>query len=309
MMAVFTASYLSFQPPDMSVLYWVGVGGVLLLLILLVARWLERMRLRRAEARSAWRTFRRIARAHGLNQRQIRILASVAKAGKLRRPAQIMGSVLVLDRCTTRARERGLLDDGQLNELGEIRARILASPENHGKEDRRHLQRARCELTLEVVLVPRGEFRSDASGSQTPDGPQLEEIAAGYGTTRATLQELSAGGASLLIPAESGIEEGWFVGIRDVGEQASVDLGGIWGEVVAVGGGPFEDIVVLHVRFLPYDIALKREIIKVVYAASDGQEQGGGASESPKSRNQGPSLNSPSHGRGPTRSEQESEQR
>ena len=155
MPAPLTATYVNFEPPDLIVLCWFGAAVAVLSAVLVTLRYLGRARDRRTEQQSAWESFQQVAKARGFSRAQVRALAVAARAAKLKRPAQIVGSVLVMDRCVDRAQDRGKLSETQMILLGEVRERLITTPEGRDpRKERRQLERLVCAFAVEISLIP-----------------------------------------------------------------------------------------------------------------------------------------------------------
>ena len=91
-------SFLGIEAPDMAKVYWFFGAVVILFVAMGIIRGMGRLRELRQERASAWRTFRKLAKARGLAAAEIDVLAKATRRGKIKRPSQVLAAVQVFDR-------------------------------------------------------------------------------------------------------------------------------------------------------------------------------------------------------------------
>jgi hypothetical protein len=101
--------YLGIDSLDTDLLFMVVValGGVVVGLALFrgVGRLRESSNLRK----SSWKTFEKVAKVRGLTSLEVSTLRSVVRASKIERPSQVLGSILLFDKCVDRALDKEAL--------------------------------------------------------------------------------------------------------------------------------------------------------------------------------------------------------
>jgi len=271
MMALLLANFMGFAPPDMKVVYLFFAAIVGLFFFLIIVRGIGRLREKKIEKESAWKTFRNVAKARGLTKEQIQALAHIAQETGLQRPAQIVGSVGVFDRSLDQTQAKGALDESQLLILEQVRQKLVTTAEIHDeKQDRRQLERVPCALRVSLALIAREdleqELRNRGGADEEVTKVKLKELALEGEKVSGQVTSISAGGVAVMVGEELEAETGDFVGLAGGSTaQGGLDLSEIWGEIRTVRKLEEQAAQVLHLRFMGCETEKKREIIQLVY--------------------------------------------
>ena len=190
---------------------------------------------------------------------------------KIKRPSQILGSILLFDGVDV-ALDNGAVSEAEQGLLDGIRARLATATvvwDRHS--DRRDSERTDCDLDIQVRFVSRDSMDEELKSScQEGDGKfnqAFEELAAGVPSEVAQVQNLCAGGLSLLLPSRHQSRR-----LRQLGggtDSVPFDIDSLRGRVIGTEKLRDEGKTNLHLSFLPYEQELRRQIIGVVYESSE----------------------------------------
>ena len=288
MPALLVASFLGFAPPDMKVVYRFFGAMVGLFFFLLLVRAVGRIREKKIEKESAWKTFRNVAKARGLKREQVQVLAHIAGEAGLQRPAQIVGSISLFDRSVDQVQAKSALAENQLMHLEAIRKKLVSTAEIHDeKTDRRQLERVPCAMGVNLGHVSRDELEQELRNRGGMDEEtvkvKLKELGTAEESIHGQVTSISAGGIAVMVG--EGLEGvvGDYVGLTGgASGQGGVDLSGLWGEIRTVRKLEEQAAQVLHLRFLGYETEKKREVIQLVYRTLE-EKKGPPSSGPPKS--------------------------
>lgn len=278
MVSMLAANYLGFSGPDMEIVYLFAAGIVAVSLVLLVLRGFGRLKEKRIERKSAWQAFRNVARARGFDKAQSRTMENLARKARVKRPAQIMGAILVFDQCLEQVQQQNGMDENELALLEEVRQKLVATVDVYDprQKDRRNLERAQCSFQVESALIPRDEIEQElASRDMADDGliqEKLRELAQGVEVDAGEITDISAGGVALKMGETIDVRVGDYVGLSGDIERWPVDLNGLWGQVCAIQDLEEQSAVALHLRFMNYPLEIKRSIIQLVYQQQEKEK-------------------------------------
>lgn len=265
-------------PPDMRLVYLFFAGLVVLFIFLFFVRVLSRVKERKIETDSAWQTFRNVARARGLSSDQTRALTLVAQEAKLRRPAQVMGSINVFDRSVDKAQTKGALNETHLILLEAVRRKLLTTAElPDQRKELRQFERAQCSLQVTLTHISRDDLEQEVRDSEGWEDDKIketiEQLVGKIEAVSAQIVNIGAGGVA--IRTGDGLEAlgGDFVRLGGEAAELPFDINGFYGEIRAVRREADQEALVLHLRFLPYAQELRREVIKLVYQQQEAEKK------------------------------------
>ena len=265
-------------PPDMRMIYAFFAGIAILFIFLFFVRGLGRMKERKIERNSAWQTFRQVARARGLSSDQTRVLALVAREAKIKRPAQVMGSINVFDQSVEKAQTKETLNEGHLIVLEAVRRKLLTTAVlRDPQKELRQFERAMCSLPVNLVPISRDDVEQEVVNSGGEDDEKIKEridkLAGEVAVVNAQIINIGAGGTAIRIEDSLEALEGDFVKLGGEATELPFDINGFYGEIRNTRREADQGGKILHLRFLPYDQELRREVIKVVYQQQETENK------------------------------------
>ena len=184
------------------------------------------------------------------------------------------GSILLFDGVDV-ALDNGAVSEAEQGLLDGIGARLATATvvwDRHS--DRRDSERTDSDLDIQVRFVSRDSMDEELKSSyQEGDGKfnqAFEELAAGVPSEVAQVQNLCAGGLSLLLPSTdaAGTKVGDYVSLEAGTDSVPFDIDSLRGRVIGTEKLRDEGTN-LHLSFLPYEQELRRQIIGVVYESSE----------------------------------------
>jgi len=278
MLVLMAVKPVDFGAPDMGalILFIAAVAGVFLFLVFM--RGLGRVKERNIEMESAWQSFRKIAQVRGLNTEQIRALAAVVRAVKLKRPAQIIGSISVFDRSVDRAQAKGALTETQQILLETVRRKLVTTAfVRDEREERRQYMRAECSLPVSLVPISRTDLELELRSTEGEDEEmikqKLAEMARELEPVNGQIITISAGGLAVKLGEELDGEEGDYVTLAGEEGTLPVDINGFIGEIRSIQRLEDGAALVLHLGFLSYPLELRRQIIRLVYETLEANQK------------------------------------
>ena len=280
--------YLNFGPVDLGPVYYLLIG-IVGLAIFVAALWgLGRWRAHRRERKSAWRTFHKLARARGLEDAEVKILAMAVEKAKVKRPSQVLASIQLFDSVINDFLETTDVTSRQQAHLMGVRSRLVSSVEQWSKreEERRNLARAPSSLPVQFVIVSRDWMDEELKGGRGEEDPRfkeaLEGLLEGLNPENARLQDISAGGMALLVHENIEAQEEDYVSLSGDADALPVDLNELVGKIVDIEKQEKQKRLVLHLRFLPYPQETRRQIIRLVYEHQEDAERPSSKKAKPK---------------------------
>lgn len=266
------ASYLSFSAPNMRLLYGLGLAIVAIAMAMGLFRALGKLRESRQVQRSSWVTYERIAKVKGLSRIEIQLLTRLLRRARAKRPSQILGTIQLYDRLLDQALDRGWILDDDHAHLESARQKLLRSSQKwDGRTNRRQFERAPCAFEVLATAVTRealdaelktGYEESDEKFRQALDGL----VAEGRGeSTR--IMDLSAGGLSLLAGDKGQFHHGDYLALSPGTSDIPFDITPLRARILDLERMEDQRQVVLHAAFLPFDVALRKQVITAVYEA------------------------------------------
>lgn len=203
-------------------------------------------------------------------------MRSVVRASKIERPSQVLGSILLFDKCVDRALDKEALSSVEQGLLDGIRERLAtATVVWDRRSDRRDFERADCDLDIHIRLVSRDsmdeELKSSYQEGDAKFNEAFEELLAEVPSGAAHVQNLCAGGVSLLLSHEdaAGAKVGDYVSLESGDTPVPFNLDSLSARVTGTQELKDEGKINLNLSFLPYERELRRQIIGVVYEAAE----------------------------------------
>ena len=274
-------AYLDFENPDMEKVYLLLAAIAAIYIAMSIFRGIGRLRERRDEKKSAWQTFRKMARARGLTAIEIRVLSRAASQAEVKRPAQLLASIQLFDRCVTVLTETSEVSTSDQAHIDSARRKLVTKAEVWDrKENRRQLERADASLPIQLLLVAEDKVDEKVKVARLKEGEREEErieevwgdLVKQVAPAAGQIVTFSAGGVSLIAQPPLDIQGADYLQFIRTGEDLPLDLDGLLGQIVAVeskAGEGKEKVQILHIRFLPYPQEKRKEIIQLVYAAEE----------------------------------------
>jgi hypothetical protein len=280
MLALLAANpYLGIEDPNMRYFYYFFAGAVILFLALLILRGAARLRERHHEKQSAWKTFYQLSKARGLNKEQVRALALVARQARVKRPAQVLGSIQAFDQAVYQTQRRVMLTDTQQILLDSVRKKLVTTKERWtgAEKERRHLERAHCAWSARCRFISREEVAKELLKVGGDDDAKIKEVIErqleGEEPQSVQIVDISAGGVALRAGDAFSGGAGDFGILTGESERIPFDINGLCGEVRSVEEVADQSACLLHCRFLPFDRELRRQIIQFVYARQEKEKR------------------------------------
>ena len=266
-----TGPYLGLDDPDMGKLYlFVGVV-VVVLIALAILRGMGRIKEIRHERASAWKTFRKLAKARGLLPPEEQVLAKATRLSRIKRPFQVLAAIQVFDKVVNDFLDSQDVNESEQAHLVIARQKLVSSVEPRSKgQERRQLERATTSLPINVQVVAREWVEEETKGAEGEEDPKFREtfdgLLEGVVSLNAKMIDISAGGLCLTTSDEAEVQEDDYVKLSGNVEILPIDINGLIGKITGFREPENEDAEwVIHVRFLNYDHDLRRQIIKLVY--------------------------------------------
>jgi len=267
------AAYLPFEGPDLRYVYglFAVIFAVALLMVLL--RVFERYRERQQVLRSSWLTFESTAKVRGLSNVQTRLIASVLRRAKVQRPAQVLSSILLYENLMDRALRGGWLSGDEIGQLDKARGRLVRTSRSWDGNNRRQFERASCSFDLNVACITKESIDEELKSSYDETDEKFlhafEGLAAESRVESTRVQDLSAGGAALLAGDRDQFHDGDYLVFSQTAGPSPIDFSPIRGCIVDAERMEEQHQFVLHVRFMPYDGELRKQVIGAVYEEAE----------------------------------------
>jgi hypothetical protein len=267
------ASYLPFSGPDMRYVYGlfgaIGVVVVVMALSRVVARIRENQRVRQ----SSWRTYSKIAKLKGLSKYESQVLAGVLRRARVQRPTQVLGSLTQYEKLIDRAIAQGWIDDDELAHLEKARGKLVRTARPWDGQNRRQFERAPCFFELDVTGITKDALDEELKSAYTEGDERFntafQELLGEARPEGVRVQDLSAGGVALLAGDKDQFHAGDYLAFSTDDAGAPVDLTPVRGCILDVQQMEEQRQLILHVRFLPYDPELRKQVIRAVYEAAE----------------------------------------
>ena len=274
--------YLGIGEPNMKLVGLFAAAVAAILVAMYVVRMLSRAKEARRERQAAWRTFHKLGKARGLDPAQIKLLAAAVRRAKVVRPSQVLASVQLFDTCVNEYAESVDLTDTQQAHLEAARKKLVSTVEQRDKgKERRNLARAETSLPVQLLTVAREWVEDEVKGRVAEESSGfrevLERLMEGLVPVHGQMQDISAGGMSVLVLEALEVQGDDYARVQGGGEGLPIDVDGLSGQVVGVEERP-DDQLLLHIRFLTYAQELRKQIIRLVY---EKQESAKGAPAPP----------------------------
>ena len=266
------AAYLPFAGPDFRYIY--GLFGAILgiALLMVLFRAFERYRERRKEQRSSWLTYEKMAKVKGLSNVEIRLIAGVLRRAKVQRPAQALSSILFYEKVMDRALDRGWVSDDEVSHLERARGRLVRTSRSWDGQNRRQFERGPCAFEVNVACITKDSIDEELKTSYEESDEKFVQafngLVAESRVESTRVQDLSAGGVALLAGDKDQFHDGDYLAFSEI-DGSPIDLSPIRGCILDAEHMEEQHQVILHVRFLPYDGELRKQVIRTVYEESE----------------------------------------
>jgi hypothetical protein len=281
MIALLAANpYLGIEAPDMDKVYMLFAAIVIVFMVMGIVRSLGRVRERKKEEQSAWKTYRKMAKARGLTPIEVEVLGRTAAYAQVKRPAQLLSTIQLFDRSVAQLTEAGKATSSDQNHLDAVRKKLVAKAEVWDRRrNRRQLERAKINLPIQFFCVAQDRVDEKVKIAKLREGEREEErieavwggLVEGIEPHMGYIIDISAGGAALSTQENLNIQGADYIQCIRMGEDMALDLDGLLGQIVAVAPKEKEEeSLVLHMSFFPYAQEKRREVISFVYAVEAG---------------------------------------
>ena len=256
--------------------FFIGFG--VLLLIIRVFSGLQK----RANAKKGhWALFQQMAKARGLSKEQIKILGSIAKSAKVKRPARLLGSLRLYDRAVEKALEKEGFDAHKAIITDSIRSKLSTSKANWSKSDgeRRQVSRVGCSWNARLELVSfEALIKKEDQRIEEADEDQLLKIAhmhveaGNFLPHRVQIADISSGGVALLASPKFTGSTGDIARFTGDSERIPFSINGLFAKINSIEKDDQRGLLVLHMKFLPIDAEIRKSIIQYVYDKVDADQ-------------------------------------
>ena len=266
------AAYLPFAGPDFRYIY--GLFGAILgiALLMVLFRAFERYRERRKVQRSSWLTYENMAKMKGLSNVEIRLIAGVLRRAKVQRPAQALSSILFYEKVMDQALDRGWISDDDFSHLERARGRLVRTSRSWDGQNRRQFERGPCAFEVNVACITKDSIDEELKTSYEESDEKFVQafngLVAESRVESTRVQDLSAGGIALLAGDKDQFNDGDYLAFSEI-DGSPIDLSPIRGRILDAEHMEEQHQVILHVRFLPYDGELRKQVIRTVYEESE----------------------------------------
>ena len=267
------AAYLPFAGPDFRYIY--GLFGAILgiALLMVLFRVFERYREGRKVQRSSWLTYEKMAKVKGLSNVEIRLIAGVLRRAKVQRPAQALSSILFYEKVMDQALDRGWISDDDFSHLERARGRLVRTSRSWDGQNRRQFERGPCAFEVNVACITKDSIDEELKTSYEESDEKFVQafngLVAESRVESTRVQDLSAGGIALLAGDKDQFHNGDYLAFSEIDGGSPIDLSPIRGCILDAEHMEEQHQVILHVRFLPYDGELRKQVIRTVYEESE----------------------------------------
>jgi hypothetical protein len=267
------AAYLPFAGPDFRYIY--GLFGAILgiALLMVLFRAFERYRERRKVQRSSWLTYENMAKMKGLSKIEIRLIAGVLRRAKVPRPSQVLSSILFYEKVMDQALDRGWISDDELSHLERARGKLVRTSRSWDGQNRRQFERGPCAFKVNVSCITKDSIDAELKTSYDESDEKFVQafngLVAESRVESTRVQDLSAGGVALLAGDKDQFHDGDYLAFSEIDGGSPIDLSPIHGCILDAENMEEQQQVILHVRFLPYDGELRKQVIRTVYEESE----------------------------------------
>lgn len=268
------AGYLSFAEPDLRLVYGLLATGAAVGLAMALLRGLAKIRDGIRVQKSSWRTFDKIARVRGLSRLEIRLLTTILRRARVKRPSQVLGSIKLYDRLVDEALDRKWIAVDDQSHLEAARTKLVRSSRKwDGHTNHRQFERAPCSFDVSTLCITKEmldeELKISYQEADEKFRQALRDLIAQGRPESTRIIDLSAGGLSLLAQDKDQFHSGDYVAFTEGGDPLPFDLTAIHGRVEDVERMEDQRQLVLHVSFLPYASEVRKQVIQTVYAAAE----------------------------------------
>ena len=268
------AAYLPFAGPDFRYIY--GLFGAILgiALLMVLFRAFERYRERRKVQRSSWLTYENMAKVKGLSNVEIRLIAGVLRRAKVQRPSQVLSSILFYEKVMEQALDRGWVSDDEISHLERARSRLVRTSRSWDGQNRRQFERGPCAFEVNVACITKDsideELKIRYEESDEKFVQAFNSLVAESRVESTRVQDLSASGVALVAgdKDKDQFQDGDYLAFSEI-DGSPIDLSPIRGCILDAEDMEEQHQVILHVRFLPYDDELRKQVIRTVYEESE----------------------------------------
>lgn len=273
MLPAIIAAYLPFSGPDLRYVY--GLFGAILgiALIMVLFRLLARFREKKQVLRSSWLTYSKIAKVKGLSKFETQMLATIMRRAKVQRPSKVLGSIRQYESLVDKALDQGWVTDDEVAHLETARAKLVRTSRPWDGQNRRQFERAPTAFEINVTGITKDSIDEELKASYSETDEKFLQAFDGLvaeGREESTrVQNLSAGGVALLAGDKDQFHDGDYLAFSQSGHGAPIDLSPIRGCVLDVERMEEQHQLILHVRFLPFEAELRKQVIRTVYEEAE----------------------------------------
>lgn len=256
--------------------FFIGFG-----VLLLIIRVFSALQKRAHANKGHWALSQQIAKARGLSKEQIKILGSIAKSAKVKRPARLLGSLRLYDRAVEKALKNEDFDAYKAFITDSIRSELSTSKVNWSKSDgeRRQISRVGCSwnarlelVSFEALIKKEGQRIEEADEDQLPKIANMHVEAGNFLPHRVQIAEISSGGVALLaIPKFTG-STGDIARFTGDSERIAFSINGLFAKISSIEKDYQRGLLVMHMKFPPMDAEIRKSIIQYVYDKVDADQ-------------------------------------
>ncbi|MDA0337342.1 MAG: PilZ domain-containing protein [bacterium] len=273
LLAITLASYLPFAGPDLDYIYGI-IGAILAIALLMVVfRVFARLQENRRVQQSSWLTYEKIAKVKGLSKLETQLLSMILRRARVQRPSQVLGSIRQYETLVDKALDRAWITDSESSHLEKARTKLVRTSRPWDGQNRRQYERALCAFELNVAGITRASIDEELKASYDESDEKFRKAFAGLSAESRSestrVQDLSAGGVALLAGDKDQFHEGDYLAFSEADGDSPIDLSPVCGCILDVEHMEEQRQLILHVRFLPYDSELRKQVIRAVYEESE----------------------------------------
>ena len=256
--------------------FFIGFG-----VLLLIIRIFNGLQKKTKAQKGHWALFQQMAKARGLSKEQIKVLGSIAKSAKVKRPARLLGSLRLYDRAVEKALLKEEFDAHEAIIADSIRLKLSTSKAIWSKADgeRRQVSRVGCSWNACLELVSFETLKKkEGQRVEEADENQLLKIAHGYIEAgeflphRVQIANISSGGVALLASPKFIGNTGDLARFTGDSERIPFSINGLFAKINSIEKDEQRGLHVLHMKFLPMDAGIRKSIIQYVYDKVDADQ-------------------------------------
>ncbi|HCL27845.1 MAG TPA: hypothetical protein DIC52_05365 [Candidatus Latescibacteria bacterium] len=165
------------------------------------------------------------------------------------------------------------MSDAEISHLEKARIRLLRTSRPWDGKNRRQFERAESPFELNVTGITKESIDEELKASYAETAEKFLQAFVGLaaeGCTESTrVQDLSAGGVALLAGDRDQFHDGDYLAFSQGEGDSPIDLSQLRGCVLETEQMEEQRQLILHVRFLPYDAELRKQVIRTVYESSE----------------------------------------